>query len=187
MQLERVENKIYVLRGKQIMLDFDLASLYGIETRRLKEQVKRNNERFPSDFMFQLTKQEWQELIAICDNLPENIKFSPVPPFAFTQEGITMLSGVLQSPVAIQVNIGIMRAFVAMRQYVLNSSNTVKELEDMKKQIKLLMDDVESLNKDHEMYEEQIDDIYLALTQLASKQEIINKPRNPIGFDIKKD
>lgn len=187
MQLERVENKIYVLRGKQIMLDFDLASLYGIETRRLKEQVKRNNERFPSDFMFQLTKQEWQELIAICDKLPENIKFSPVPPFAFTQEGVAMLSGVLRSPVAIQVNIGIMRAFVAMRQYVLNSSNTVKELEDMKKQIKLLMDDVESLNKDHEMYEEQIDDIYLALTQLASKQEIINKPRNPIGFDIKKD
>ena len=83
MQLQIIENKIYVLRSKQIMLDFDLAVMYGIETRRLKEQVKRNIERFPNDFMFQLTKNEWQELVAICDNLPENIKFSPALPYAF--------------------------------------------------------------------------------------------------------
>lgn len=186
MQLQRIENKIYVLRGRQAMLDFDLAAMYGIETRALKQTVKRNADRFPNDFMFQLTKQEWQELITICDNLPENIKFSPALPYAFTQEGVAMLSGVLRSPVAVQVNITIMRAFVVMRQYVLNSANTQKELEELKEKVRLLCEDVESLNKDHETYEEQFDDIYLALTQLASKQEKINKPRNPIGFNVEK-
>jgi hypothetical protein len=82
------------------MLDFDLAEIYETETRRLKEQVKRNIERFPADFMFQLTKTEWIELIAICDKLPETIKHSPVTPLAFTQEGVAMLSGVLRSEVA---------------------------------------------------------------------------------------
>jgi hypothetical protein len=97
MELQLIQNKIYVLRGIRVMLDFDLALLYRVENRRLKEQVKRNIERFPSDFMFQLTKLEWQEVVAICDNLPENIKYSPVTPLAFTQEGVAMLSGVLRS------------------------------------------------------------------------------------------
>jgi len=183
MELQLIQNKIYVLRGIRVMLDFDLALLYRVENRRLKEQVKRNIERFPSDFMFQLTKLEWQELIAICDNLPENIKFSPVTPLAFTQEGVAMLSGVLRSPLAVEVNINIMRAFVAIRQYVLVSSNTAKELEELKKQIQYLFEDVDSLSKDHEKYEQHFDDIYLALSQLAAKQKQINKPRNPIGFN----
>ncbi|MDH6304767.1 hypothetical protein M2459_001504 [Parabacteroides sp. PF5-5] len=98
MELQIIQNKIYEIRGHKVMLDFDLAGLYGVETRRLKEQVKRNIERFPADFMFQLTKIEWNGLIANCDNLPENAKYSPATPFAFTQEGVAMLSGVLRSP-----------------------------------------------------------------------------------------
>jgi len=184
MELQLIQNKIYELRGLRVMLDFDLALLYGVENRRLKEQVKRNIDRFPSDFMFQLTKKEWQEVVAICDNLPENAKFSPATPFAFTQEGVAMLSGVLRSPLAVEVNINIMRAFVAIRQYVLVSSNTAKELEVLKKQIQYLFENVDNLSKNHKKFEKQFDDIYLAFSQLASKQKQINKPRNPIGFNV---
>ena len=184
MELQLIQSKIYELRGLRVMLDFDLAQLYDVKNLRLKEQVKRNIERFPSDFMFQLTKQEWQELIANCDNLPENAKFSPATPFAFTQEGVAMLSGVLRSPLAIQVNINIMRAFVVIRQYAIASTNTEKELVELKKQIKSLCEDVESLGKDHEEYDQHFDDIYLALSQLAAKQKQNNKPQNPIGFNV---
>jgi hypothetical protein len=86
MELQLIQSKIYELRGLKVMLDFDLSALYVVENRILKQTVKRNVERFPSDFMFQLTKAEWLELIANCDNLPENAKFSPVTPYAFTQE-----------------------------------------------------------------------------------------------------
>jgi hypothetical protein len=183
MELQLIQNKIYELRSLRVMLDFDLALLYGVENRRLKEQVKRNKERFPGDFMFQLTKAEWLEVIANCDNLPENAKFSPATPFAFTQEGVAMLSGVLRSPLAVEVNINIMRAFVVIRQYVLVSSNTAKELEEIKKQMQYLFKNVDVLSKDHKRFEKQFDDIYLAFSQLASKQKQINKPRNPIGFN----
>lgn len=98
------------------MLDFDLAEMYGIETKRLKEQVRRNMERFPSDFMFQVSGYEWNQLVANCDQLPPNMKHASAMPFAFTEQGVAMLSGVLRSPQAIEVNINIMRAFVRMRQ-----------------------------------------------------------------------
>ena len=87
MELQVIQNKRYEIRGQKVMLDFDLAEMYEVETRRLKEQVKRNIERFPNDFMFQLSKSEWTELVAICDKLPEKIKHIPVTHFAFTQEG----------------------------------------------------------------------------------------------------
>lgn len=85
MELPVIQNKIYEIRGFRVMFDFDLAELYDVKNFRLKEQVKRNIDRFPGDFMFQLTKVEWTEVIAICDNLPENAKFSPATPYAFTQ------------------------------------------------------------------------------------------------------
>ena len=100
MELPVIQNKIYEIRGFRVMFDFDLASLYNLQNRRLREAVKRNIERFPGDFMFELTKQEWTEVVAICDNLPENAKFSPVTPYAFTQEGVAMLSGILRSPLS---------------------------------------------------------------------------------------
>lgn len=147
------------------MLDFDLAEMYNVQTKRLKEQVRRNIERFPSDFMFELTKTEWIELVAICDQLPENLKHSTVTPFAFTQEGVAMLSGVLRSPTAIEVNISIMRAFVALRQYALGYAELNQKLETFMIETNM-----------------QFNEIYQALTELASQKEEENKPRKRIGY-----
>ena len=97
MQLQKIETKIYEVRGQKVMLDFDLSQMYEVENRALKQAVKRNIARFPNDFMFQLTKAEWQEVITNCDNLPETLKFSPATPFAFTEQGVAMLSSVLKS------------------------------------------------------------------------------------------
>lgn len=85
MQLQIIQNKIFEIRGQRVILDFDLAEMYEVETRALKQAVKRNMRRFPEDFMFELTKSEWQEVITICDNLPQTVKFSPALPFAFTE------------------------------------------------------------------------------------------------------
>ena len=102
MQLSIIKTKIHNIQGNKVILDFDLAELYEVETRVLKQAVRRNLKRFPEDFMFQLSKDEWKEVITICDNLPENIKFSPATPFAFTEQGIAMLSSVLNSDKAIE-------------------------------------------------------------------------------------
>lgn len=182
MELQIIQNKIYEIRGQQVMLDFDLAMLYQIETKRLKEQVKRNIERFPEDFMFILSEKEWNELVANCDQLPKTIKHTYIIPSAFTQEGIAMLSSVLRSSIAIQVNINIMRAFVKIRQYILESSQTAKELAELKLQIHFLQEDIESLSKDHEGYEQHFDDIYLALAELANRNKKDDKPRKKIGY-----
>ena len=188
MELQPIQNIIYEIRGQYVMFDFDLAVLYGVETRRLKEQVRRNIERFPDDFMFQLTKYEWSELVANCDKLPENIKYSPATPYAFTQEGVAMLSGVLRSDVAIRANIRIMRAFVAMRNLIAYAVKTksleerIKALEEANEEI---LKDINDLSEDTR---NNLDDIYIALAELADKQkkinEIQNKPRRPIGFVI---
>ena len=182
MELQIIQNKIYEIRGQQVMLDFDLAMLYQIETKRLKEQVKRNSKRFPEDFMFILSEKEWNELVANCDQLPKTIKHTYIIPSAFTQEGIAMLSSVLRSPIAIQVNINIMRAFVKIRQYILESNQTAKELAELKLQIRFLQEDIESLSKDHEGYEQHFDDIYLVLAELANRNKKDDKPRKKIGY-----
>src|SRR6185312_17318349 len=120
MDIQVIQNKIYDIRRHKVMLDFDLAELYEVENRALKQAVKRNIQRFPGDFFFQLTKAEWKEVITNCDNLPKNLQYSPATPFAFTEQGVAMLSGVLKSKKAIQVNIAIMRAFVFIRNYALS-------------------------------------------------------------------
>lgn len=165
MELQVIQNRIYQIRGLNVMLDFDLAEMYDVQTKRLKEQVRRNIERFPPDFMFELTKNEWTELVAICDQLPNNLKHSTVTPFAFTQEGVAMLSGILRSPTAIQVNISIMRAFVALRQYTLGYSELNQKLETFMIETNM-----------------QFNEIYQALTELASQKEEENKPRKRIGY-----
>ena len=115
--------------------------------------------------------------------LPKTIKHTYITPSAFTQEGIAMLSSVLRSPIATQVNINIMRAFVKIRQYILESNQTAKELAELKLQLRYLREDMESLSKDHESYEQHFDDIYLALAELANRnKEKENKPRNKIGY-----
>ncbi len=124
-----IQNKIYLIRNQKVMLDFDLASLYEVETRALKQSVKRNLIRFPEDFMFQLIKNEWTEVITICDNLPQNIKFSPSTPYAFTEQGVAMLSSILNSDRAIIVNI---RVFTRVRQFLYDHADLSTEIEQIK-------------------------------------------------------
>ena len=167
MQLQLIQNKIYQVRGERVMLDFDLAEMYGVENRALKQAVRRNMERFPDDFMFQLSKPEWQQLITNCDNLPENIKFSPATPFAFTEQGVAMLSSVLNSKKAIEVNIAIIRAFVVLRQHL-------ADYKDLKEAIAVLEKDMNTKFKD----------INQALHYLLNKdqQEKDQANRKQIGF-----
>ncbi|KAA6328215.1 hypothetical protein EZS27_022872 [termite gut metagenome] len=147
-ELIPIEQKIHEIRNQKIMLDFDLAEMYQTETRLLKRAVRRNPERFPTDFMFQLSKQEWKELIPIWDKFPENIKHSPATPFAFTEQGVAMLSSVLHSDIAIKVNISIMRAFVAVRNYLANNVSVLKEIEELKKENKLFHSTITEMRKD---------------------------------------
>ena len=163
---------IHEIRGVRVILDFDLAKRYEVETRALKQAVKRNMERFPSDFMFQLTKQEWVEVITNCDKLNLNIKYSPITPLAFTQEGIAMLSGILHSQKAIDTNIRIMRVFVAIRQYVLNYSELKHELDNfmLKTNTRLDNNDVKT------------NEIFALLKELLEHKRELEKPSNPIGF-----
>jgi len=167
MQIEKIQTKIYEIRGQKVMLDFDLSAMYEVENRALKQAVKRNLDRFPNDFMFQLTKVEWQEVITICDNLPEGVKFSPATPFAFTEQGVSMLSSILKSKKALQVNIAIMRAFVFMRQYALTHKDLTEKLHELE-------------NK----YDQQFKDVYEAISFLLQKdnQETGQKQRKRIGF-----
>lgn len=169
MELQKIQTKIFEFRGFKVMLDFDLAELYNVETRVLKQAVKRNLDRFPDDFMFQLTKSEWTELITICDNLPSTIKFSPVTPFAFTEQGIAMLSSVLNSSHAIQINISIMRAFVFIRQYALTHKDLTEKIKELE-------------NK----YDKQFADVYEALNYLLQKdnQQTVQKERKRIGYHV---
>lgn len=186
MNLELVQNKIYKIREQQVMLDFDLAEMYGVQTKRLKEQVKRNIERFPDDFMFELSKKEWNELVANCDQL--NIKHSYVTPYAFTQEGIAMLSGILRSPVAIQVNIGIMRAFVSVRHYLIQAieSNGLEyRLQLLEKANEEILKDMNDLSEDTRNTFEELFDAFVRLAnELKNTSE--RSIRNPIGYTVGK-
>lgn len=120
MELQVIQAKIFKIRGHMVMLDFDLAELYEVETKRMKEAVRRNIERFPDDFMFELTRDEYKALRTQFATLETGRgKFSKYPPFAFTEHGVAMLSGILNSPKAIETNISIIRAFVALRRYAM--------------------------------------------------------------------
>nr|WP_287575913.1 ORF6N domain-containing protein [Prevotella sp.] len=125
-----VESRIMSIRGKQIMIDRDLAELYGVETKRLNEAVKRNIERFPERFRFQLTKEEMAELVANCDRF-NSLKHSTVRSYAFTEQGVAMLSTVLRSKTAIRVSIRIMDAFVAMRRFMVTNAEVFQRLSTM--------------------------------------------------------
>jgi hypothetical protein len=165
MELEVIQNKIFEIRGCRVILDFHLAKLYQVETRALKQAVRRNIDRFPDDFMFELSKEEWHEVITICDNLPETVKYSPSTPYAFTEQGVAMLSSILHSKTAIHTNIAIMRAFVSIRQMAIG----YEELRQRIEQLEISTDT-------------QFAEVYQALTELLSKKENENKPRHPIGY-----
>ena len=125
---EAIMNKIIIIRGIKVMIDRDLAELYGVTTKRLNEQMKRNRKRFPEDFMFQLTQQEKTDVVANCDHL-SNLKFSPNLPFVFTEHGAVMLASVLNSQRAIEVNIQIVRVFTKMRELLLTHKDILLKLE----------------------------------------------------------
>ena len=159
MELQIIQNKIFEVRGYRVMLDFDLAELYNVKTKVLKQAVKRNIQRFPSDFMFELDKEEFHQLVTNCDQFPESLKHSSVSPMVFTEQGVAMLSTVLRSQTAIDVNISIMRAFV------IGYDELLKRIEELE-----------------ESTDAQFSEIYQALTQLLSKPD--PKPRKPIGYRI---
>ncbi len=167
MQQPVIQKKIHEVRGQKVMLDFDLAELYEVENRALKQAVKRNMDRFPDDFMFQLTQTEWQEVITKCDKLAEGVKFSPATPYAFTEQGVAMLSGVLKSKIALQVNISIMRAFVYIRQYSLSHKDLTEKLQELESKYNL-----------------QFKDVYDAINFLLQKdkQKIDQDQRKRIGY-----
>ena len=164
MDLQIIQNKIFEVRGYRVMLDLHLAELYQVETRALKQAVKRNIDRFPSDFMFELSKDEWLGLITNCDKFPDNIRHTPPPPMAFTEQDVAMLSSVLRSKVAIEVNISIMRAFVLMRQMVIGYEELLRRIEELEVST-----------------DAQFNELYQALTQLLSQSKQ-QKERRPVGF-----
>lgn len=185
MEIAVIQNKIYEIRGQKVMIDRDLAEMYGVQTKALNQAVKRNIERFPEDFMFQLTTEEtqnWKSQIVTTNSIKMGLRRNP---YAFTELGVAMLSSVLTSKIAIQVNIGIMRAFVAVRQYLLSANNPTQEIEDLKQRVKELEESSEdtlaAINDLSEDTRKELDDIYLVLTELAEKKKKLPNC-NKIGY-----
>ena len=143
MELELIKNSILDIRGKRVILDYELAKLYGIETKRLKESVRRNIRRFPEDFMFELSQEEWINLrTQFATSSWGGKRFAP---FAFTEQGVAMLSSVLNSDSAIDINISIMRAFVLMRQWALEYQDLQEKLTDLEKRFGQKFTDIEQV------------------------------------------
>ena len=183
-ELQLIQSKIYEIRGQKVMLDFDLAEMYEVETRVLNQAVKRNIERFPDDFMFQLTAEEWQKMSSQFVMTSRSKRPKTAMPLAFTEHGVVMLSSVLRSNIAIQTSILIVRAFVAIRQLIANPPvDRVGELEKQMKELKDYIEDVfadyNDINEDTRM---QLELINRTLAELQVRKKIEEKPRNPIGF-----
>ena len=181
MELQTIQNKIHEIRGMKVMLDFDLAEMYGIETRVLKQAVRRNPKRFEgNDFMFELTKEELSrsQFVTLNKGRGNNFKYMP---FAFTEQGIAMLSSVLRSDTAIKVNISIMRAFVGIRQ-IISSSSPLLELQQEVKELKAYIEeafaDYNDINEDTRT---QLELINLSLAELQAKRTE-NQSRPRIGY-----
>lgn len=163
----QVEQRIYLIRGQKVMLDFDLAKLYGVATKALNQAVKRNRERFPEDFMFQLTRAEIDSLgtlrsQSVTLKRGQNVKYQP---YAFTEQGVAMLSSVLRSPRAVHVNIAIMRAFVRLREMLLSNADLARQLGMLEKK-----------------YDSQFKVVFEAIRQLMTPPEPPIPPQREIGF-----
>ncbi len=169
--METVKGKIYLIRGQKVLLDSDLADLYGVETRRLNEQVRRNSQRFPADFMFQLNDQEYAGLRSQIATLKAgrggHRKYLP---YVFTEQGIAMLSSVLNSERAVQVNIAIMRAFVQMRELAASNRELANKLTELERRLG--------------NHDEAIATLFGTIRQMLQPEE---KGRKPIGFRVKED
>jgi len=187
-ELQVIQSKIYEIRGQRVMLDFDLAAAYGVETSQLKRQVRRNIERFDGeDFMFEVTREELLrcQIGTLKKGRGQHTKYLP---FAFTELGVAMLSSVLRSETAIRINRDIMRAFVAIRRMAAALPNTTadvaqlrKDFEELKLDIEDIMSNQNDINEDTRMQLELINQ------SLAALQTVPKKPRRPIGFHIPED
>ena len=184
--LQRIQSKIYEIRGHKVMINRDLAELYQVTTGNLNKSVQRNIKRFPSDFMFQLTKEEFDQLKTnlIFQNGISNWGGTRKLPYAFTEQGPAMLSGISNSDTAIQVNINIMRAFVAMRRLI--SNPPVDKNAELREEMKKLKDYMEEIFADQNDINEdtriQLELINQTLAELQVHQKLSDKPRRPIGF-----
>jgi hypothetical protein len=169
MDISILQAKIHEVRGQKVILDFDLSELYDVQTKVLNQAVKRNLQRFPEDFMFQLTENEYESLRSQIVTLKENGrgKHKKYMPFAFTEQGIAMLSGILNSEVAINVNIAIMRTFVMIRKFAIENKDLNFKLLELESK-----------------YEKQFNDIYEALNFLIKREEseTVQKERKQIGY-----
>jgi len=159
--VEKIERSILFIREEKVMLDVDLANLYGVTTKRLNEQVKRNRNRFPEDFMFQLTEKEKAEVVANCDHL-KMLKFSPHLPYVFTEHGAIMLATVLNSSVAVHASIQVVRAFIKLREMIATHKEFARKLDEMEKK-----------------YDAQFKIVFDAIRQLMSPPE---KHKRKVGF-----
>ncbi|MCD4793521.1 MAG: ORF6N domain-containing protein [Bacteroidales bacterium] len=171
MQLKTIQNKIYELRGQKVMLDFDLAELYEVETRILNQAVKRNINRFPKRFMFQLNKKEWETMLSqIVMTYPKKRPKIALP-YAFTEHGVTMLASVLRSEKAIQMNIAIVDAFISLKEFALNYKDIADKLKELESK-----------------YDKNFKDVYEAINYLLQKDKngIKQKERKQIGFNKNK-
>jgi hypothetical protein len=163
---QKILNKIYVFRGEKVMLDNDLAEMYGVETKQLKRQVRRNKSRFPKDFMFELSTKEFEKLRSqIGTSSWGGTRYNPM---TFTEQGIAMLSSILNSNTAIEVNIRIIRVFTKMREFALTNKEILLQLAKLEKEVKGNNNDIEN--------------IFIVLKELIEKQQKPSPPRNKIGF-----
>jgi len=173
--LPRIESRIVLLRGLRLMIDADLAALYGVTTKRLNEQVKRNADRFPGDFMFQLTAAEKAEVVANCDHLAK-LKFSKVLPYAFTEHGAIQAANVLASPQAVEMGIFVVRAFVRMRELSAVHVGLAKRLDELEQK-------TEGLALSHDTFSRntraQLKQVFDALRELMTPPD---PPKRPIGL-----
>ena len=168
MHLQTIQTKIYELRGQKVMLDYDLAELYEVETKRLNEAVKRNTERFPERFMFRLTVEEWEQMRSqFATASAQSKRNTAITPFAFTEHGVTMLASVLKSKKAIKVNIAIVEAFIALKEFASGYKEIDKRLKELE-----------------DSYNKQFKDVYEAIDYLLQKdkQDISQKERKQIGY-----
>jgi hypothetical protein len=159
---ERIAQGILMIRGHKVMVDADLANLYGVTTKRLNEQVKRNRERFPDDFMFQLTAEEKEQVVANCDHLAR-LKFSPASPNAFTEHGAIMAASVLNTPRAVEMSVYVVRAFIRLRQMLASNAELARKLAALERK-----------------YDAQFKVVFDAIRELMSPPE--PKRKRPIGF-----
>jgi hypothetical protein len=186
-----IQNRIYQIRGRRVMLDFDLAELYQVETKALKQTVRRNSERFPEDFMFEISESEYNSLIIslrsqfVTSNQRGGRRYMP---FAFTEHGVIMLASLLRSELAVQTSIRITRAFIAMRNYIMSTKLIEAELSELREKLTRLErdneDNLEAINDLSEDMRQEIDNIYKAIAALSIKASSPDRcaPRQKIGF-----